>query len=167
MENNKTFLGTVLVAIAAIIAVGYVAVTNKTVERVEVRDGGNIGSALTYSSGLSRIETFNQFADIIRDIKGSTYSGSWDPGAVASTTVATTSVTVSGAALGDYVQVSFDSATSTDAWKISGKVSAANTVMVLMESAYNNGLASLNLATSTLRIRVASSTILSSISASP
>ena len=118
----------------------------------------NLGSALTQSAALSRTETFNFLDDVVDDL-GASASLVWDPGAITSSTIATTSVTVNGAALGDIVIASLDSGTSTDAWDFSGKVSAANTVLVILQAANDNELASLNLTTTTIRVRVSSSTL--------
>lgn len=73
----------------------------------------------------------------------------YDPPLVAQGTQATTTVTATGAALGDYVAASFS--LDLQGMMISGYVSAANTVTV----AFRNGtLADLNLASGTLKVRV-------------
>ena len=148
MDKIKNIL--IIAALVVVVIVGIVFIYNSG-------SSDGLAAALTYSAALNKQEVYNLTKAIIDDI-GVSGSLSWDPGAVSSSTIATTSITVSGVALGDLVIASFDSATSTDAWKISGKVSAANTVLVIFESVYDNDLASLNITTSTVRVRVASST---------
>lgn len=75
-------------------------------------------------------------------------TATWNPAGVSSTVMATTSVTITGAALGDIAVASFDSATSTDQWNIHGIVSAADTVMVSLEK---QTVGALDLSTSTAR----------------
>jgi hypothetical protein len=75
----------------------------------------------------------------------------WNPAAFSSSTQATTTITLTGAALGDIVLSSFDSATSTELWYSRGKVTSANTVTAGLFPA-NSAVVSTNLSTSTLRV---------------
>lgn len=138
----------------------------------------SLGSALTYSGATGRIELYNYLNGIAQDLnaiasstgQGLRATASWDPGAISSTTQATTTLTVTGAALGDFVVASFDSATSTDAWVFSGKVSAADTVMVTLFVPDGGDGASLNLTTSTIYAKVfkqAAVTLQTTTSSSP
>lgn len=77
-------------------------------------------------------------------------TAAWDPGAVSSSTVATTTVTLTGAALGDIAVVSFDSATSTEQWNINAKITGAGTSTVTMFAGDVND--TVNITTSTLRV---------------
>lgn len=74
-------------------------------------------------------------------------STSWNPGAVTSTTTATTSLTLT-ASLGDQVIVSF--ATSTQELALRADVNAANTILVNLFQP-DADAASVNLATSTVK----------------
>jgi len=170
-KDNLLNIGSV-VAIVALIAMAAVAIFNENV-RIEVREqqtGETLGSALTYSAAMSKMEVFNFLKGISQDI-GVGASASWNPSLMStSTPLATMTVTVPGAAVGDLVLVSFDSVTSTERWSITGKVSAANTVMVTMEladAAASDSVADLDLDTSTVYVRVASSTVNTSVSATP
>ncbi len=80
-------------------------------------------------------------------------SKTWNPDSIASSTdglpgITTTTVAVSGATLGDVVLASFDSATSTEVWTISGKMTSSATATVTMVS-YQT--AALDLSTSTVK----------------
>ena len=125
--------------------------------------GKDVGSTLTYSAALSRIETYNYLADIssdLEDIASSTGHGLYatasynpPPLAIASSTYASTTITVTGAAVGDFAIASFGSVTSTDQWALSAKVSAADTVSVTFAYVASS-TASLDLTGETLRVRV-------------
>jgi len=73
----------------------------------------------------------------------------WDPGAVATNSSTSTTVTVNGASLGDFVMVSFS--LSLGGLQLSAYVSATNTVTVTL---YNNTGGSVNLASGTIRVLV-------------
>ena len=169
VKNSGILIGGII-AIVALVGMAIVATQNENVTRietrVEVQSGGDLGSALTYSAALSRAETFNYLKGISQDI-GVGASATWNPGSMStSTPLATTTVTVTGAALGDFVVVDFNSATSSERWSISGKVSAANTVLVVMEladAAASDTVTALDISTSTLYVRVASSTVNTSV----
>jgi hypothetical protein len=82
-------------------------------------------------------------------IGGAATTATWDPGSVAVGSKVSTTVTVSGAALGDHVSASF----SLDLQELgfSYSVSAANTVEVVLS---NNTSAAVNLASGTLSVLV-------------
>lgn len=79
------------------------------------------------------------------------YQGSWTPGTVAAAGLATTSVTVAGAALGFPVLVGLSSLSGSDAYELVGRVSAANTVTVDL---YNNTVGSVAFSAGTLSVLV-------------
>ena len=122
-----------------------------------------VGSALTYSAALSRIETYNFLEGVSKDlnkIASSTghslaASATWNPNLVSSSTVATTTVTVTGAVVGDFALANLESTTSSEKWSISARVSANNTVLVTL-SHNDAGLSgdTLDLTAQTLNVRV-------------
>lgn len=76
-------------------------------------------------------------------------SQTWDPGSVTSLGTVTTTVTVTGASLGDYVETSFS--LSRQGLLISGEVTAANTVTVTL---FNPTTAAVDLGSGTLKVLV-------------
>lgn len=84
-----------------------------------------------------------------------TGSVTWDPGTVANGGIATQTITVSGAALGDIVQVGFTDAlntgNTTQSAMLTGYVSATDTVCCVF---YNCSGFGINLASGTLSVRV-------------
>ena len=80
---------------------------------------------------------------------GTGHTDTWDPGAIASASSASTTITVPGAALGDFVMTSFS--LSLQGLMMNGDVSAANTVTVKI---YNNTGGSVNLASGTIKVLV-------------
>jgi hypothetical protein len=77
----------------------------------------------------------------------------YNPPSMATGTETTTTVTVNGAALGDFVQVSFG--VDTQGIKLFARVSAANTVTVTLR---NDTGGTLDLSSGTLRARVTKAT---------
>ena len=80
---------------------------------------------------------------------GSADTETWNPGEIATKSSSTTTVTVSGAALGDFVLCSFSLALS--GLMLNGYVSAANTVTVVL---FNPTGASVDLASGTVKVLV-------------
>lgn len=159
---NNNILTIVVIAALVITGVGsFVGKGNVTIDTSGLE--AVLGTALNYEAAQSQLVAFNFLQDVVEDL-GSTATSSWNPGAIDIDTSATTSVTVTGAALGDFVEVSFDSSTTTDQWKVFGNVQSADTVWVTMESVASS---SVNLTASTLYVRVTSSTLQSSVSSSP
>lgn len=76
-------------------------------------------------------------------------SATWDPGSVAAGASTTTTVTVSGAALGDFVMVSFSLALQ--GLQLTASVSATNTVEVVLSNLTG---AAVDLASGTLAVLV-------------
>lgn len=76
-------------------------------------------------------------------------TATWDPASIANGATATTTVTVSGAALGDFALASFS--LSLSGLSLSAYISAANTVTVVLT---NNSGAAVNLASGTLAVLV-------------
>lgn len=158
--NNKKGNSAVWLVVAglglALLAVGLVAA---------FQSGKNegVGSTLTYSAALGRIETYNFLDGIVQDVRnlasstghGLRATATWDPPALssASTTVASTTVTVSGAALGDFVLASFGSGTSSESWHVVGKVRLADSVTVFL-SYIASSTAALNLSSETVYLKV-------------
>lgn len=91
--------------------------------------------------------------DMLSGRAGSSYvlygSKTWDAASTADGAQATTTVTVTGAELGDYVEVSMG--VSLVLATLTGYVSAADTVTVVLQ---NESGATLDLASTTLRARV-------------
>jgi hypothetical protein len=73
----------------------------------------------------------------------------WDPSNLANGASETTTVTVAGAALGNYVQVSFS--LDLQGLTLTGYVSAANTVTVVLSNATGGAI---NLASGMVKVRV-------------
>ena len=142
--------------------------------------GTELGVNLTYSSAQSRIETFNLLDDMIEDIyavasssgQGLYANASWNPLPISSSSPsATTTITVSGAAVGDFAIGSLATTTSGGLWSISARVSAADTVMLTLQavvststSGFYNNAAGLDLGSATAHARVlkASNVVLNS-----
>ena len=82
-------------------------------------------------------------------VRGRQASTTWNPPNVGSLSVATTTVSVSRATFGDYVQVSFS--LSLQDLQLTGYVSAADTVTVVLFNPTGSGV---NLASGTLRVYV-------------
>ena len=83
-------------------------------------------------------------------------SVSWDPPAFSSTTVASTSIVLSGSALGDIHWATFDAATSSVEWYVTANIGPAGSSTIALhanESAAAGGAfnAGLNLTTSTIQ----------------
>ena len=76
-------------------------------------------------------------------------SQDWDPPSIAAGGITSTSLTVTGAALGDFVSLSL--ATNLSGLVLSGYVSAANTVFVHLANPTGS---TVNVGSSTLRIRI-------------
>ena len=152
METINKYLS--LIVIVAILVFGGILYNQNS----------NLGSALTYSAARSNLETFNFMKGVSQDV-GLGASAAWDPAAITTTTPATTTITVAGAAIGDFVLAQFATTTSNERWSVNGKVTSANTVMVTLD--LNDAGASLNLGSATLYVRAASSTVNTSVSASP
>ena len=76
-------------------------------------------------------------------------SATWDPPNLANNASETTTVTVAGAALGNYVQVSFS--LDLQGMTLTGYVSSTNTVTVVLSNATGGAI---NLASGTLKVRV-------------
>ena len=128
----------------------------------KVLDNSNdaLGSALTNSSARGSMELRTQLSDIIKDLTGATYSAAYDPSSFSSSTMASTTITVNGAAVGDYAVVNFATTTSGNQWQAIAKVDAANSVIVNLvaipgTTAWNSAL---DLGSATLRVQVSSST---------
>lgn len=82
-------------------------------------------------------------------VRGRQASTTWDPANVAAAASVTTTVTVPGATLGDYVHVSFS--LSLQGLILTGYVSAATTVTVVLFNPTGGGV---NLGSGTLRVYV-------------
>ena len=78
------------------------------------------------------------------------YTETWNPGAITTLSYETNDVTVPGASVGDYVAVSLTTML-TNAMMISGHVSAADTVTVVL---FNPTAGSINLNSGTLAVLV-------------
>lgn len=77
------------------------------------------------------------------------YSGTYDPPSISANSYVSTTVTVAGAAMGDYAKASFS--LDLTGCAISAFVSATNTVTVVIQNLTGG---SINLASGTLRVRV-------------
>lgn len=163
MDNKKLFFGLAVLIILSGAIQGYFSIQSSK------EFSKQLGANLTYSSAVSRLETFNLLEDIIEDyykVASSTGHGlasstDWNPGNIVwspngSSTVATTTQTISGAVVGDYVMTSFATTTSANQWTIDGKISAADTVLVTLRplAASSTAFFNLDLGTATLRSRV-------------
>lgn len=80
-------------------------------------------------------------------------TATWNPVSIGSTTtaLASTSVTVGGAALGDVAIVSISNSTSSELWRITAKVTAASTTQVMLTSLSADAL---DLTTTTVKVCV-------------
>lgn len=78
-----------------------------------------------------------------------TGSATWDPPSIAAGGESSTTITVTGAALGNFVQVTFSN--DLQALTLTGYVSSANTVTALLA---NNTAGSVDLASGTIKARV-------------
>lgn len=78
-------------------------------------------------------------------------TATWNPGSIAPGASETTTVTVTGAALGDPVIVGFSSITTAN-WILSATVTAANTVSVVLQA--RGGGSTVDLGSGTLRVAV-------------
>ena len=76
-------------------------------------------------------------------------TATWNPDSVTSTLPATLDIANAGAAIGDVVLASFDSATTTDLWRVDGVVTGAGTTTIRF---FGNAPASLNLTEATARV---------------
>lgn len=94
------------------------------------------------------------FDALVRAVRGYAAAVTWDPPAVTSGTAATTTVTIPGATLGDYVSVSFS--LSLAFCILSGYVSSADTVTVVL---FNSTISTVNLGSGTLRVLVRPGTL--------
>ena len=166
MNKDNNVLFGAIVAIVALIGMAAVSISN---ENVKIETGiqasnGNLGSALYYSTAQGSKELYTFLSGIIDDLTAVraplagliSTSLTWDPANIASSSVyavgiTTTTVTTAGAAVGDQVLATFDSATSTELWTVSGRVVSASTTLITM---VNWGSAALDLTTSTLYVQV-------------
>lgn len=108
--------------------------------------GGNALTIQQHNNGATRPYTFN-----VAPLSDQTYvSGSktWDPASVASGAQTTTTVTVTGAAVGDLVAAGFS--LDLQGMQLTGYVSAGNTVTVVLR---NGTAVPLDLGSGTLRAR--------------
>lgn len=154
---NKLVYGLVALLVVVGAAAGYFAG-----KEAGLSSGIEAGGEISYSSALNRIQLHNALVSLANDLStlrvpaGGLLASSdttWNPPAVASTSaVATTSVTVGGAAVGDFCFVSFAS-TTLDSQDLSCYVSSASTTIVTLFQP-SNFLASYNIGTSTLRVVV-------------
>lgn len=159
---SKTSITLIVLAVLAIVGLSYVAANQSP----------RAGAGATYyetpdfleglnSGGVSRLfsitRTGSTTVPAIRVDSGSYINehscatATFNPDAISSTTPALTSVTLTGAALGDTVMVSFASATSSELWFVSGKVTAANTITAGLYPS-NSTVTSTDITTSTLRV---------------
>lgn len=160
MEHNKIIVIFTAVLLVVIGIFGYVV--SRAIETTNTALGVN----LTYSSALSRLETYNLFDALIADNNNMlratgqtlTGSGSYSPGVVSTSTQASTTITVTGAAVGDFAIAEFGTTTDVSGadnynkYGLDAKVSAANTVHVLFHSVGGNTTTTLGSAT--LRVKV-------------
>ena len=173
-KDNFWNVGAV-VAIVALIAMAAVSISNKNTievrESVQSTQSPALGSALTYSTAQGQLETYNFLKEVVGDF-GLSSSTSWNPANIATSTATddaglpntSTTLTMSGATVGDLVLTSFATTTSFDKWFTTGKVIAADTVMV---SLWNTDNVDLNLGAATLRVRVIPYSLLSITTSTP
>lgn len=160
--ENKNVLVLVGAALVVLLVGGFFLIGKSLDNQKDV-----LGSALANSSARGSMELRTQLSDMIKDFTGATYSAAYNPASMPSSTAngalgyASTTVTVTGAAVGDKVAVDFGTSTSADLWVASGKVTAADTVVVHI---LNLGGVALDLGSATLRVKVTSSTPLSTTS---
>lgn len=81
-------------------------------------------------------------------------TASWDPIVMSSSSAPTTTISMAGAALGDIILSSFDSATSSDQWFSKARVSTSGiiTAFLVPTASSTSFISGLNLSTSTLRV---------------
>lgn len=164
--ENKTLTPIVIVSLVALLVTGGVSILNKNEFRSETTVQGSsqaLGQAITYPSAGNQMETYTLLSAFLTDITAIRTAGggslststSWNPGNIATSTfgapTASTTVTITGAVLGDQIFASLATTTSQDQWIITGKmVAATGTVLV---SLTNTGITALDLATTTLYVR--------------
>ena len=168
---NKFHLGIIVIAVVGLvlIGVGQLQLAGSIREQANaLKDQGQkLGAVIGFSGAMSNQALFNSLQSLANDvfkIASSTGNGlraqaSWNPNGLSSSSpYTTTTVTVTGAALGDFAFASFDSATSVDDWSLYARVSVADTVLVTMSlnNSTSTSLAGkeLNLTGSTLRVKV-------------
>ncbi len=136
-------------------------VINKVLDKAS----NDLGATLTYSSARGSIELYNYLDAVTADLVNVrlplsgvlSYSGVIQPDAgatIAPGNVATSTITVTGAAVGDFVLVSFASSTySTIGVGITGQVTNASTVTLLWQNTASSSTA-FTAASTTVRVRV-------------
>lgn len=109
---------------------------------------GRYTLALTTNDETITVNDITVDGDV--DLEG---SKTFDPGSINAAATESTTVTVTGAAAGDFAIASFSDVATTNADKVTldAKVTAANTVTVTFR---NNHGSAINLAAGTLRVRV-------------
>ena len=167
--TKNYFIGFLAAALVLGGIIGYI-VAPSSLNGVNLGASNPSSSVISYYSSLSKQVLWDSLNSLLMDINKVraplagviAASATWNPSSMAAATTTgvglgvisgytTTTLTLTGAAVGDFVIVSFDSATSTDLWTISGKVSAASTALITI---VNYSTAALDLTTSTLRARV-------------
>ena len=126
-------------------------VSNVTGQTATVKTSGGAGVAIragkttiVQEDGTDVLRCLSQADELIG-------SATWDPGSVSSGLATTTSVTVTGAAVGDYVVGVSHSQITTAAVVLTGQVTSANTVTVTLAN-FSGG--AVDLASGTVRVRV-------------
>jgi hypothetical protein len=153
--SNQTFLG------RKSNALDFYAIADADIPATIARDSevtSAISAAITtheaavnpHSVYLTQTEGDARYVQLSNVLAG---SATYDPPDLATGAVATTTVTVTGAAAGDFALASHADVATTDADKveINAKVTATNTVTVYFR---NNHSGNVNLASGTLRVRV-------------
>lgn len=114
--------------------------------------GGNVeanSTTLMSTSGIGSCELFGNYSASGTTALPLTGSATYDPASLAAGATQQTTVTVTGAVVGDFVMVSFSQANTDIQW--SGEVTANNTVTVTQG---NRGAGAVDLASGTLKVRV-------------
>lgn len=161
-----------IISVIALLAIGFVL----GVMGGRVATFGGAGGSVEYSAktfvgdvyqGMTSVLMFQKglFVGPITSSQAVSLTGSvtlgstaatYNPTSFSSSTIASTTMAVTGAVLGDTVLVSFDSATSTEQWYAVGRVISSGNVVVNLvavpgSTAWNTGL---DISTSTLRVMV-------------
>lgn len=153
LKNILLFVAVVVIGLAA----GYAGAMKVVSEQAANLGATNYNRPISFDAGIlvNNREVLNSSGDLIIGSGGTEINKylcgtntTFNPAAITSSTdsYATTSVTVSGAAIGDVVLVTLATSTSADLWTVTGKVTTAGQVNVILTSA-----GALNLATTTVK----------------
>lgn len=153
--------------------VGYLIAPSPSNEGVNLGASNPSSTVISYYSALNKQVLWDALNTMMIDITrthavvGSMAVGSasWAPGTISSSSyvTASTTITATGAALGDIVLVSSDSATSTEAAAFSGRVTSANNVQIFPSRVNTPG--AVTFTTSTFYVRVLDATTFTTPSA--